>query len=238
MQGSGFGRLSASAAANSTRHAGGSMIASVFHVILYQPEIPPNTGNVIRLCANVGATLHLVHPLGFEHRRAARAPRGPRLCTSSRACASTQTCCCLAALGGAALVRDHDARHALRLRQRALRGRRRVRVRPGDARPAATSARDLSAASSACAFRCAPGNRSLNLSNAAAVVVYEAWRQLRFAVRPTPIPHSGSSVDRLHDRILAARGSRPRETTRYSCSPIGIATPSRAATRCTARAPL
>ena len=42
------------------------MIASVFHVVLFQPEIPPNTGNVIRLCANVGATLHLVHPLGFE----------------------------------------------------------------------------------------------------------------------------------------------------------------------------
>ena len=38
----------------------------MFHVILYQPEIPPNTGNVIRLCANVGATLHLVHPLGFK----------------------------------------------------------------------------------------------------------------------------------------------------------------------------
>ena len=38
----------------------------VFHVVLYQPEIPPNTGNVIRLCANVGATLHLIHPLGFE----------------------------------------------------------------------------------------------------------------------------------------------------------------------------
>ena len=38
---------------------------AVFHVILFRPEIPPNTGNLIRLCANVGATLHLVHPLGF-----------------------------------------------------------------------------------------------------------------------------------------------------------------------------
>ena len=37
----------------------------MFHVILFKPEIPPNTGNLIRLCANVGATLHLVHPLGF-----------------------------------------------------------------------------------------------------------------------------------------------------------------------------
>src|SRR5580765_3257964 len=37
----------------------------MFHVILFRPEIPPNTGNLIRLCANVGATLHLVHPLGF-----------------------------------------------------------------------------------------------------------------------------------------------------------------------------
>lgn len=37
----------------------------MFHIVLYQPEIPPNTGNIIRLCANVGATLHLIHPLGF-----------------------------------------------------------------------------------------------------------------------------------------------------------------------------
>ena len=38
----------------------------MFHVVLFQPEIPPNTGNIIRLCANTGSTLHLVHPLGFQ----------------------------------------------------------------------------------------------------------------------------------------------------------------------------
>ena len=38
----------------------------MFHIVLYQPEIPPNTGNIIRLCANTGSTLHLIHPLGFE----------------------------------------------------------------------------------------------------------------------------------------------------------------------------
>ncbi|MCK5479684.1 MAG: tRNA (uridine(34)/cytosine(34)/5-carboxymethylaminomethyluridine(34)-2'-O)-methyltransferase TrmL, partial [Gammaproteobacteria bacterium] len=38
----------------------------MFHVVLYQPEIPPNTGNIIRLCANTGSALHLIHPLGFE----------------------------------------------------------------------------------------------------------------------------------------------------------------------------
>ena len=38
----------------------------MFHVVLYQAEIPPNTGNIIRLCANTGSTLHLIHPLGFE----------------------------------------------------------------------------------------------------------------------------------------------------------------------------
>ena len=43
----------------------------MFHVVLYQPEIPPNTGNVIRLCANTGSTLHLVRPLGFELTRKA-----------------------------------------------------------------------------------------------------------------------------------------------------------------------
>jgi len=38
----------------------------MFHIVLYQPEIPPNTGNIIRLCANTGTTLHVIHPLGFE----------------------------------------------------------------------------------------------------------------------------------------------------------------------------
>lgn len=38
----------------------------MFHIILYQPEIPPNTGNIIRLCANTGCQLHLIHPLGFQ----------------------------------------------------------------------------------------------------------------------------------------------------------------------------
>ncbi|MBI1732550.1 MAG: hypothetical protein HYR49_07245 [Gammaproteobacteria bacterium] len=38
----------------------------MFHVVLYQPEIPPNTGNIIRLCANTGTHLHLIHPMGFD----------------------------------------------------------------------------------------------------------------------------------------------------------------------------
>ncbi|MGD8911464.1 MAG: TrmH family RNA methyltransferase, partial [Candidatus Thiodiazotropha sp.] len=38
----------------------------MFHVVLYEPEIPPNTGNIIRLCANSGSKLHLIHPLGFD----------------------------------------------------------------------------------------------------------------------------------------------------------------------------
>ena len=38
----------------------------MFHIVLYQPEIPPNTGNIIRLCANTGSALHLIHPLGFS----------------------------------------------------------------------------------------------------------------------------------------------------------------------------
>ena len=61
----------------------------MFHVILFQPEIPPNTGNLIRLCANVGATLHLVHPLGFELGRCAGAARRARLSRAWRAYAST-----------------------------------------------------------------------------------------------------------------------------------------------------
>jgi len=150
----------------------------VFHVVLFQPEIPPNTGNVIRLCANVGATLHLVHPLGFEldEPRVRRAGLDYHELACVREHASLIEC--LSSLGGA-------RRFAI-----TTRGTRSVyaeRFAAGDAfvfgpETAGLPAEILETFAPETRLRLPmrAGNRSLNLSNAAAVTVFEAWRQLDF----------------------------------------------------------
>jgi tRNA (cytidine/uridine-2'-O-)-methyltransferase len=154
------------------------MIPSVFHVVLYQPEIPPNTGNVIRLCANVGATLHLVHPLGFELDE----PRVRRagLDYHELACVREHAdfAACRAALGSARMFA---------VTTRATRSLYAERFAAGDAfvfgpETAGLPAEVLAAFAPDLRLRLPmqPGNRSLNLSNAAAVTVFEAWRQLGF----------------------------------------------------------
>lgn len=151
----------------------------MFSLILYQPEIPPNTGNIIRLCANTGTALHLVRPLGFEldERRLRRAGLDYREFAD---------------------VAVHDdlasCRHSLgdpRLYAYSTRGSRRydrVRYEPGDALLFGPETRGLPAAvldslQPSCRLRLpmVPGNRSLNLSNAVAVALFEAWRQQGFA---------------------------------------------------------
>jgi tRNA (cytidine/uridine-2'-O-)-methyltransferase len=156
----------------------------VFHVILCEPEIPPNTGNVIRLCANTGARLHLVKPLGF--RLDARAVRRAGL--DYRELADVQVhasfAACLEALG-----RPRWFAFTTRARQPFHE----AGYQPGDALVFGAETRGLpQVVLDACpAERCLripmlEGARSLNLSNAVAVAVYEAWRQLGF-VRPSPI---------------------------------------------------
>ncbi len=151
----------------------------MFHLILYQPEIPPNTGNVIRLCANVGATLHLIHPLGFtlEERRLRRA--GLDYHELARISEHDSLADCLGTLG--------DAR-VYALTTRATRSLYDMRLAAGDAflfgpetrgLPDDVLARFQPAHQLRIPLR--PGNRSLNLSNAAAVTLYEAWRQNGFA---------------------------------------------------------
>jgi tRNA (cytidine/uridine-2'-O-)-methyltransferase len=151
----------------------------VFHLILYQPEIPPNTGNVIRLCANAGATLHLVHPLGFEldEARVRRAGLDYRELAEVREHASFESC--LTSLGAA---------RVFALTTKAQRSVYALQFVPGDAFLFGPETRglpnDVLAALPATArlrIPLRPGNRSLNLSNAAAVVLYEAWRQQGFA---------------------------------------------------------
>ena len=151
----------------------------MFDVRLFQPEIPPNTGNAIRLCANTGARLHLVEPLGF--RMGDKEVRRAGLDYHDMACVTVHPdlASCLEALGQPRV-------YAL-----TTRGRHSVYdtgFRPGDALLFGPETRGLpdpvlDTVPAECHLRLpmVPGNRSLNLSNAVAVTVFEAWRQAGFA---------------------------------------------------------
>ncbi len=150
----------------------------MFDVALYQPEIPPNTGNVIRLCANTGCRLHLVAPLGFEldHARLRRAAVDDHECVRRRVHDSF----------GALLQAVAPAR-VFAFTTRARRCYADVAFEAGDLLLFGPETRGLpqEVLEVLPTERCLrlpmrPGQRSLNLSNAVAVVVYEAWRQLGF----------------------------------------------------------
>ena len=147
-------------------------------MILVAPQIPGNTGNSIRLCANTGSWLHLVHPLGFSladaHLRRARLDYHDL----ARVREHADLDACLAAIGPAR-VHLIETGGATSYAQ--------VRYQPGDVLvfgcettglPADVIARFGASAVHHIPMR--PGNRSLNLSNAVALVVYEAWRQNGF----------------------------------------------------------
>lgn len=150
----------------------------MFHVILFQPEIPPNTGNVIRLCANAGATLHLIHPLGFtlEEPKLRRAGLDYREMANVREHASLQAC----------LETLPDSR-VFPVTTRGTRSVYSERFVPGDAFLFGPETSGLPPdlleqfpPHMRLRLPMRPGNRSLNLSNSAAVTVYEAWRQQGF----------------------------------------------------------
>jgi tRNA (cytidine/uridine-2'-O-)-methyltransferase len=150
----------------------------MLHVALYQPEIPPNTGNIIRLCANCGSTLHLVHPLGFDlsHKQLRRAGLDYHDLTP---------------------VRQHQGLDALREQMGGSRwlacstrgavNYADVAYRPDDlllfgpeTRGLPQSLLDELPPAQRIRIPMRAGNRSLNLSNSVAVILYEAWRQLDF----------------------------------------------------------
>ncbi len=150
----------------------------MFHVVLFEPEIPPNTGNIIRLCANSGAQLHLIKPLGFS-------PTDSKL---KRAGLDYHDW---------ARVHQHDNLDAFkqtvqapRLFAISTRGTRNytdVAYHPDDALLFGPETRGLPQAlldslpkDHILRIPMRPHNRSLNLSNAVAVVLYEAWRQQNF----------------------------------------------------------
>jgi tRNA (cytidine/uridine-2'-O-)-methyltransferase len=156
----------------------------MLHVILFRPEIPPNTGNLIRLCANAGVTLHLVHPLGFDlsDAQVRRAGLDYHEMASVREHPSLDACLAAAA-----------AARVFALTTKATRSVYDAAFRDGDAflfGPETSGLPDELLATFPPELKLRipmrAGNRSLNLSNAAAVTVYEAWRQLGFAGSTTP----------------------------------------------------
>ena len=150
----------------------------MFHVVLVHPEIPPNTGNIIRLCANTGAVLHLIEPLGFpiDSARMRRAGLDYREFADLRRHASWSD-----------YRRDEAPVRCFALTTRGTRMPSEVQFRAGDALVFGSETAGLPSAvmdefapEQRLRLPMRPGNRSLNLSNAVAITVYEAWRQLGF----------------------------------------------------------
>lgn len=151
----------------------------MFHVVLFQPEIPPNTGNIIRLCANAGSHLHLIRPIGFELDDA----RMRRAGLDYREWARMSVHDSLSAFRSAvapARIYPCSAREGRTYSD--------ARFEPGDAllfgpetRGLPREVLDSVAPARRLRIPMVPGNRSLNLSNAVAVAVFEAWRQQGYA---------------------------------------------------------
>ena len=165
----------------------------MFHVILLEPRIPPNTGNVIRLCANTGATLHLVGPLGFSLEDAQLRRAGLDYHDMARVQLHADLGTCLAALGGARVFPVETAGNRLYTEETYRAGDAFLFGRETVGLPATVLERFP--AERVLRLPMVAGNRSLNLSNAVAVVVFEAWRQAGFAggVRPHSVPLRGQS---------------------------------------------
>lgn len=153
----------------------------MFHVVLVEPEIPPNTGNIIRLCANTGAQLHLVEPLGFplDDAKMRRAGLDYHDYATMKVHRNWQ-----------AFI-DSESPDPARMFALTTHGSTpfaSVAFRPGDVfvfgsetRGLAPALRESFAPEQRIRLPMRPDNRSLNLSNTVAVVVYEAWRQHDYA---------------------------------------------------------
>ena len=151
----------------------------MFHVILFEPEIPPNTGNIIRLCANVGCSLHLIEPLGFvfDDKRLRRAGLDYQEFAQVQRHANLQEC--LSVLQQPRLF-AFSTKGSHNYAQ--------VQYQDGDAfifgpetRGLPEEVRNSIPAEQLVKLPMRDGSRSLNLSNTVAIAVYEAWRQLGFA---------------------------------------------------------
>jgi tRNA (cytidine/uridine-2'-O-)-methyltransferase len=150
----------------------------MFEIVLVEPEIPPNTGNVIRLCANAGCRLHLVRPLGFSLRDTQLKRAGLDYRVLAEIVQHEDWPACRSALAG---------RRSFAVTTRAEQRHDGPRYADGDIFVFGPETRGLSAETLAefppqqrIRIPMREQSRSLNLSNAVAVVAYEAWRQLGF----------------------------------------------------------
>ena len=151
----------------------------MLHIVLFEPEIPPNTGNIIRLCANTGVQLHLIEPLGFhmEHQQLRRAGLDYHEFTEVRTYANWDT-----------FVRQVQPTRVWAMTTKASHSVFDVRFTSGDALVFGPESRGLPAEflqtlphEHWLRLPMQPDSRSLNLSNAVAVTVYEVWRQRDFS---------------------------------------------------------
>ncbi|MDD2722144.1 MAG: tRNA (uridine(34)/cytosine(34)/5-carboxymethylaminomethyluridine(34)-2'-O)-methyltransferase TrmL [Gallionella sp.] len=150
----------------------------MFHVILFQPEIPPNTGNIIRLCANTGSQLHLVKPLGFalEDKQLKRAGLDYHEYATMKVHESLDEC-----------LAQFDPARVFALTTKGSQPFHEIAYRDGDAFLFGPESRGLPVEVLAefppqqrVRLPMLPDNRSLNLSNTVSITVYEAWRQCGF----------------------------------------------------------
>jgi tRNA (cytidine/uridine-2'-O-)-methyltransferase len=151
----------------------------MLHIVLFEPEIPPNTGNIIRLCANTGAQLHLIEPLGFEldDARLRRAGLDYHEWAAVKSYANY-----------AQFLEQNKPSRLFAITTKGTMNYSAVNYQSGDYLLLGPETRGLPLAilDSLPSEQCLripmlPNSRSLNLSNAAAIVLYEAWRQCGFA---------------------------------------------------------
>lgn len=158
------------------------MMGEVFHLVFHEPKIPPNTGNAIRTCAATGAHLHLIEPLGFDLSDAKLRRAGLDYHDLASVSVHKNLEAALTTIGPArifAFTAQADRRHSD------------ISYRPGDVLLFGTEATGLPAhilddpmITGRVRVPMLPSRRSLNLSNTAAIAIYEAWRQNDYAAPP------------------------------------------------------
>ncbi|HVC49681.1 MAG TPA: tRNA (uridine(34)/cytosine(34)/5-carboxymethylaminomethyluridine(34)-2'-O)-methyltransferase TrmL [Burkholderiales bacterium] len=151
----------------------------MFDVVLFEPEIPPNTGNIIRLCANCGSSLHLVHPLGFklDNSKLKRAGLDYHEYTSIHLHTNWQTA-----------LESFKGRRLFAFSTRSQNNYTNIKFKPSDIFVFGPESRGLPeniltsfTPETRLRLPMLPHSRSINLSNAVAIVLYEAWRQQGFS---------------------------------------------------------
>ena len=151
----------------------------MFHIVLFEPEIPPNTGNVIRLCANTGAALHLIKPLGFrlDDKSLQRSGLDYHDLASVKVHANFDDC-----------LRELDGSRLIVVETSGARSYDDILFQAGDAFMFGSETRGLPDSvltrvgrENSVFIPMRRQSRSINLSNSVALVVYEAWRQIGFA---------------------------------------------------------